>query len=103
MDRFEVVIHETASSDIREIVSYISQSLREPGTARTMAERLKEEILSLSSMPERFSLVGDSFLSSNGIRMTSVGNYLILFTINKEAYQVNVIRVLYGNGIYITL
>ena len=96
MELYDVSVHETAKADIREAVGYIAKTLREPDTARAMSERLRETIVSLSNMPERFPLVRDNYLSSLGIRVTSVGNYLIFYVVNQEEHRVDIFRVLYG-------
>ena len=64
MGHYEILVHETAKADIRGIVGYIARDLREPNTARAMSRRLQDAILSLGSMPERFPLVSDKYLSS---------------------------------------
>lgn len=96
MEHYEVLVHKTAKADIRDAVGYIAKNLREPNTARALSLRLRDAILSLNSMPERFPLVRDNYLSSLGIRVTSVGNYLIFYVVNHEERRVDIARVLYG-------
>lgn len=103
MEHYEVFVHETAKADIRDAVGYIAKNLREPNTARAMSERLRDAILSLSSMPERFPLVRDNYLASMGIRATSVGNYLIFYVVNHEKRRVDIARVLYGKRDWIRI
>ena len=47
-------------------------------------------------MPRRFALVPDSCLAATGFRMTSVGNYLVFYTLDEEKKVVNISRVLNG-------
>lgn len=96
MELYEILVYETAETDMRDAISYISKTLREPKTARAMSKRFQEAIMSLSSMPERFPLVNDDYLASFGIRITSVGNYLIFYVVNHEEHRVEISRVLYG-------
>ena len=96
MEHYEVLVHETAKADIRDTVGYIAKTLREPNTARALSERLRDTILSLSSMPDRFPLVRDNYLASLGIRVTSAGNYLIFYVVSHEEHRVDIARVLYG-------
>lgn len=103
MEHYEVLVHETAKADIRDAVGYIAKTLREPNTARVMAERLRDAIVSLSSMPERFPLVKDHYLSALGIRVTSAGNYLIFYVVNQEEHRVDILRVLYGKRNWISI
>lgn len=103
MERYEVVIYKSAQADIRGAVKYISKTLQEPDTARSMALRFREAILSLSGMPERFSVVPDSSLASMGFRMMSVGNYLVFYIVRKHTKKVDVVRVLYGKRNWVEL
>lgn len=96
MEHYEILVHETAKTDIRGIVGYIARDLREPNTAQAISKRLQDAILSLGSMPERFPLVSDKYLASLGIRVTSVGNYLIFYVVNQEGHRIDISRVLYG-------
>lgn len=103
MERYEILVHKTAETDIRDAIGYISKTLREPNTARAMSKRFQEAIMSLSSMPERFPIVPDNYLASFGIRITSVGNYLIFYVVNQEERRVDISRVLYGKRDWIKI
>jgi len=96
MERYDVVVSDTAEADIQSIIGHISKTLREPGTARSMLLRFREAILSLAEMPERFPVVRDSYLASLGIRVTCVGRHLIFYIVAKDAHRVDIVRVLYG-------
>ncbi len=96
MERYKVVLSRRAEADIRAIVKYIAVTLREPAAAKRMQGRFKEMAASLKSMPKRFALVSDRYLASVGFRMTSVGNYLVFYTLDEEKNVVNISRVLYG-------
>lgn len=103
MEHYDILVYETAETDIRDIIGYISKTLREPNTARAMFKRFQEAIMSLSRMPERFPLVQDNYLASLGIRTIPVGNYLIFYVVNREERQVNISRVLYGKRNWIEI
>ena len=96
MEHYKVKFAQEANADIRAAVRYVAVDLRETDTAERMAIRIKEEATSLKDMPERFPLVPDRYLASLGVRMTSVGNYLIFYIVNRDKRQVEISRVLYG-------
>lgn len=96
MATYDVIVYDAAEADIQSIMGYLSKTLQEPDTAKSMLLRFREAILSLRSMPERFPLVQDSYLASLGIRITSVGKYLIFYVVQKAARRVDIVRVLYG-------
>ena len=81
MEHYEVIIHTSARADILNAV----------------------KILSLSDMPERYPVVPDKYLASYGLRMTSVGNYLVFFVVRKNERKVDVVRAIYGKRNWIEL
>lgn len=103
MEQYDVIVYDFAQDDIRDAVGYVSRTLLEPDTARGLLLRFQKEILSLANIPERFSLVSDPYLASLGFRVTSVGNYLIFYTVRRETRKVDVVRVIYGKRNWIKL
>lgn len=96
MEHYKLTVYETAKADMRDAVTYVSKTLREPETARSLLQRFRETVLSLALMPERFGLVSDRYLAALGLRMAPVGNYLIFYTVDISTRRVDVVRVLYG-------
>lgn len=96
MERYSVDISKQAWADMQGILHYIATYLREPAAAERTLDRFEETALSLETMPLRFALVPDSCLASVGLRMTSVGNYLVFYTVNENDHVVHISRVLYG-------
>lgn len=103
MEHYEVIIHTSARADILNAVKYVSKTLLEPATAHDLLLRFQKEILSLSDMPERYPVVPDKYLASYGLRMTSVGNYLVFFVVRKNERKVDVVRAIYGKRNWIEL
>ncbi len=52
-----------AVNDLHEISEYIAKELREPKTARKLVGKIKETVMELSEMPERYAFVADQYLS----------------------------------------
>ena len=103
MERYKVVLSQKGKAEIRAIVQYIAVNLHEPDTAKRMQRRFKEMVASLRTMPKRFASVPDSYLASAGFRITSVGNYLVFFTLDEDKKTVNISRVLNGRQNWIEL
>ncbi len=57
-----IIYSPEALNDLRGIYSYIAFSLKVPGTAEKQVNRIRKEVRSLSSMPQRYALV-DCFFS----------------------------------------
>ena len=96
MMKYRIEIGAQAQSDITDIMRYIGQVLLEPRTAGTLYRLLKEEILSLKQMPERYPYEDDDRLRALGIRKLLVKNYKVLYFVDTERQLVQVARVVYA-------
>ena len=76
--KYKVEISPAASNDLEEIFSHIANVLFEEQSARNLMLEIHEMILSLSEMPERFSLSQDPVLAERGYRRALVKKYVIL-------------------------
>jgi len=95
MKRYSVHVTQKAIDEMTEIVLYISEKLLEPNLAVKPRDRLEKEIYSLESIPLKYPLVSDKYLSDQGIRKLPVENYIIFYTVSDEKSKVNIVRVLY--------
>ena len=96
MMKYRIEIGAQAQSDITDIMRYIGQLLLEPRTAGNLYRLLKEEILSLKQMPERYPYEDDDRLRALGIRKLLVKNYKVLYFVDTERQLVQVARVVYA-------
>lgn len=96
MIKYRIEIGMQAQADITDIVRYIGQVLLEPRTAGNLYRLLKEEILSLKQMPERYPYEDDERLRALGIRKLLVKNYKVLYFVDSEQQLVQIARVFYA-------
>ena len=96
MERYKVVVTDEARSDLRAAARYIAMELRQPDTAEKLLDRFVDEIESLETMPQSHPCVRDDYLAGLGIRMTMVGNYLLVYLADRSALTVTILRVLHG-------
>jgi len=96
MMKYRVKIGAQAQADITDIMRYIGQVLLEPRTAGNLYRLLKEEILSLKQMPERYPYEDDERLRALGIRKLLVKNYKVLYFVDTERQLVQVAKVVYA-------
>ncbi len=96
MMKYQVEIGTQAQDDITNIMRYIGQVLLEPRTAGKLYRLLKEEILSLKQMPERYPYEYDERLRALGIRKLLVKNYKVLYLVDTERQLVQIARVVYA-------
>lgn len=93
---YRVKITEYAIEQMQEAMTYISKVLLEPGVARKWLAKLKQEISSLGSMPQRFPLVEEEPWRTNGIRKMLVGNFIVYYWPDDPNSTVWVTAVIYG-------
>ena len=93
---FKVILEAPASSDLRGILRYISQTLKEPATAKRIYLSIKTQISSLDQLPFRCPVVDSEPFASRGIRRLPTENYTVFFVIEEAKKEVHILRVLYS-------
>jgi toxin ParE1/3/4 len=86
----------TAVSDLRGILHYITNTLKEPAAAKRIFNSIKEQINDLNQMPSRFPLVSDELFAARGLRKMPAENYYVFYVVNEALKQVHILRVLYN-------
>lgn len=93
---YRIEISRQAQDDIEGIYEYIAFNLLAPDNAAGILEKIEKNILNLKRVP----LLGRRYESepwfSRGLRVVSVGNYVILYIPDSEKELLTVVRVLYG-------
>lgn len=95
MERYQIKITVQVWEHLRLIRDYIARELMAPETAKRMIALLRQEISSLSQMPERFKLIDEMPWREMGFRKSRVKNYYDYFWIYEEKKEVQVIAVIY--------
>lgn len=96
MMEFDVIIEPSAEKDLYGILTYISETLLEPVVAKRIYLSIKEQIMSLSSMPLRYALIDEEPYRSMGVRKIPVENYIAFYIVNESRKNVHVFRILYN-------
>ncbi len=96
MDNYKVKITEQAEVQLREILLYISNTLKEPDIAINLFNELQKSILSLDVMPKRIALIDEEPWRSYGIHKMPVKNFLVYFLVNEDLKEVHITAVIYG-------
>jgi len=91
---YSVEVTRPAERDLLGIYSYISDTLKEPETAARLYRALKQEILSLRSLPERYAVLDEPPYNKEGVRKMLVENYLVFYVIKDKT--VYILRILYN-------
>lgn len=96
MTRYQVELSRTARVDILGIVRYIQVELQEPRLAGKLYGQLKEQISSLSYLPERNAIVDIPKIRELGLRRLLVRNYSVFYHVDNEQNIVRIVRVMYS-------
>ena len=94
--KYEVVLETTAIFDLRGILDYITDVLKEPETARKIFFSIEEKVMSLDELPRRHSVVRDEPYAGIGVRAMLVGNYTAFYVVDETERKVHVLRILYN-------
>lgn len=97
---YQVKLTETAVSDLRDILYSIADLSGSPDVARSFVEQLRDKVNSLSALPERGAIPHDRVLAAQGYRFLVHKEYLILYTVDKDAAVVYVQAILNGKRDY---
>ena len=96
MEEYKVIIDSNAEKDLISILSYISNSLKEPQIAKRIFQFIRKQVLSLNQLPYRFEVINEEPYTSMGIRKIPVENYTAFYYIDEENKTVHVFRILYN-------
>lgn len=96
MTVFQVVITEPAEHDLQSIIDYVSKELQNPSAAQSFLNKISNSLHYLKTLPKRFPLVNDIILANQGIRKTTVDNYLIFYSVSESLKRITIIRILYA-------
>ncbi len=95
-ETYHVYYSPEAKADLKAIYSHIAFSLLAKTAAKAQTDRIREEIRSLSFMPERYERVDWEPWHGQGIRKVSVDTYVVYYWVKREDHSVEIVRIFYG-------
>ena len=98
---YRIDITEPAERDMFEILTYITETLKEPLAAKRIYRTIRDEILSLSFMPLRYPVIPEQPYRKADVRKLVVENYIVFYLVSGDT--VTVLRVLYNRREWHTL
>ena len=96
MNEYEVRVTRQALEQIKEIVHYISNDLMAPDAAHNLLDKMKAEIIKLSSFPKKHDLIDEEPWRTEGVRKIVVKNFLFYYWVDDENNRVQVTAVIYS-------
>ena len=85
-----------ALADIDEALGYIAERLSNPAAAKRLYRTLRQEIDSVCGNPCAFPNCTHYLIDDENIRHTLVGNYVLIYEVDRKDRQINILRFLYG-------
>ena len=95
MKEYNVILETTAVLDLRGILDYITDILKQPEAAERIFLSIEKSVMTLNSMPARHGIVRDEPYATLGVRMMPVENYIAFYIIDEVNLEVRVLRILY--------
>lgn len=99
----QVVITDTARSDLRDIALYLADLSKDKNLAIRFVKELQEKTKILELFPESGAIPRDRVLKSNGYRFLSQKDYLLFYQYDKERNIVYVMAIFNGKRDYMRI
>ena len=96
----QIVITDTAKSDLRDIALYLAELSKDRSLAIRFVKELQEKTKTLEQFPESGSIPRDRVLKSNGYRFLPHKEYLMFYQYNMETNTVYVMAIFDGKRDY---
>jgi toxin ParE1/3/4 len=85
-----------AYEDLDQIYSYILCNLSAEIAANKLMDKIENAINQLKAFPKIGSYIHEDILRIKGYRKLVVNNFLVLYLVNEELKQVEIMRIVYG-------
>ena len=85
-----------AASDIDDALDYITDILLNPAAAADLYRAISQEIADICENPYAFPDCSYYLIDDNSIRHSVIGNYVLIFDVDSEGYEIRILRFLYG-------
>lgn len=93
---YQIHFLENALEDLKEIVSYIAHTLRNPLTAEKLSKEILSQINNLAIFPYQCPAYQPLYPLSHEFRRLRVKNYFIFYWIEEDKHEVIIARVIYA-------
>ncbi len=95
------LLSNNAKDDLENIFSYISENLKNIDSALKLINRFEDKFLSLISFPYAYPVIDNIHLDKNDLRKCYIDNYLIIYSVNKNLEQIEIVRIIYQRVDYL--
>jgi len=96
MSEWKIVLTPEFKQEIKDIHSYIANTLLVPETALKQVKRIIDTVETLDNMPLKFPLYNKEPWRSRGLRKMPVDNFIVFYLPNQDTNEVVIFHVFYG-------
>lgn len=101
INEYSVLPTLTFKEELKEIIYYLKNKLKEPTTAKRFYKEVIKKINTLNFMPHRFKIIEPMYNKNRILREIQVNNYNIIYEINEDDRQVLIIHIFHKNQNYL--
>ncbi len=99
MDMYKLIFAPEFVKDLDNTFEYIYHVLCADKAAKALMKEIDDSIMSLKNMPHMYPECSDP-LKSLGYRKIIVKNYILIYEVDDEKKNVNLLRIFYGRSDY---
>ena len=90
MNKYNIKTTKAFEEELLDIYSYIVDYLQEPKIAN---EKIRNKILSLQYLPERYSRIFKSKFKNRNLRKLLINNFVIIYEVRNDTYQIFILHI----------
>ena len=98
---YKVIFTDTAEIELDGIYEYISGTLMSEQSAKRLMKKIEEKALRLEMFPESCSIADGYKINGIQYRKLVVDNYILLYNVDENKKEVNIIHAFYGKRNYL--
>ncbi len=95
------IVYQDAVEDFNQIIQYITYNLKNPEGAMKLIQLFDSKLHNIMSFPNSYPIIIDSKLELSNLRKCRMENYLIIYILNQELAQIEIIRIIYQRVDYL--
>ncbi len=95
------IVYQDAVEDFDQIIQYVIYNLKNPEGAMKLIQLFDSKIHNIMSFPNSYPIINDSKLELNDLRKCRMDNYLIIYILNQDIAQIEIVRIIYQRADYL--
>ena len=101
MNKYNIKTTKAFEEELLDIYRYIADNLQEPKIANEKYKKIKNKILSLQYLPERYSRIFKSKFKNRNLRKLLINNFVIIYEVRNDTYQIFILHIFNKNQNYL--